>query len=490
MEYKEIFDFESGRLFELFKLLKSVDTSISLEQLSIEIDVSQKTILRYIKKVKKLFEIYQLENHLAIVSRSKNSFYLKRDNDLYSEIFLVQYLSNLPEVIFLKAIIEEETILTKNLAEKLLISESCLRRRVKRINDRLKKFGVYLRRGTYELSGEEEQIRELILHFYWFVYQGTNNNFLLQEKAGSRQLTQLLIDFFNMQINDIQKEALFRIIQIAIWRYQKGKAIKIKAEWQQYINESSIFAKLQEAMRINETYQYIDIEEVAYLYLIIQARFLPYFGSSMQAYIIEEHYIKKTTCYSRTIVMTNKFRHVFWEKKFKHSKDSIVASLGFHLYYELISYFYFERNQPAKVLQEAFPNFTSKLDECVSGLSKNSSIYQRIPKDALFYRYFMILSSLISPVYSEKRIFICLMTDLSLEKEIELGKRITSFFYERYNLTVIYARKTKSIMYADVILTTVFYQDLIQKHSQPVLLIGQNFSEKIFFQIENLLKKI
>lgn len=486
MEYKEIFGVESRRLLEIFKLLKSADNNTSLEKLSSELGINPKTMLRYMEKIKKLFKNYQLDNHLAICRPSTNHFYLKRDNELYLDLFIVHYLSDLPEIIFLKAIIEEEKVQAKQLAENLLLSESSMRRRVKKINDWLKKFDIRLSRGTYELEGEEVQIRALILRFYGFVYHGTKNNFLLQAKERNRQLTNQLVDFFQMKINDVQRESLFRIVKITTWRYQQGNKMRVKKEWKQYIEDSSIFPKFIEAIGLDK----LDLEELTYLYLMIQACYLPYFSLRMQAYIVEEHYVKKTSCYSKMLVTTNKLRYVFWEKKFNHSKESIVAFIGFHLYYELISNFSFERHQSTAALQEKFPSFTHKLNECLAGLIKENTIYQKIPKEALFYRYFMILSSLITPVYSEKRIFICLMTDLSLEKEKELGKRLTNFFYNRFNLVVIYARTTKSILYADMILTTVVYHALEQKYTQPILLIELDFSEDFFFKIEKLLKKV
>ncbi|MGM0217475.1 helix-turn-helix domain-containing protein [Enterococcus sp. AZ126] len=490
MDYKEILDFESRKLLGLFNLLKSTENNNSLEKLSRELNINAKTIVRSMKKLNQLFKRYQLADHLTICSRAKKYFYIKRDKDIYLELFLVQFLNDLPEVTFLKAIIEEEDIQAKQLAKHLLISESSMRRRVKKINEWLKKFNIDLKRGTYQLMGEEEQIRALILHFYWFAYQGTDNKFLLFKKEKNQQLTDQLVLFFQMQINDLQKETIFRIVQITIWRYQKGKKILIKEEWKQYIENSSIFFKFVKVIRKEVIDLDWDFEELAYLYLIIQASFLPYFGSSMQAYIIEEHYLKKTTCFLNTLIVTNKFRRVFWDKKFSHSKTSVVAFLGFHLYYELISGFLFEKNQSVKSLQTKYPNFMRKLDEGLFELIKKHEIYQRIPNDALWYRYFMILSSLISPVYNEKRLFVCLMTDLPLEKETELGQRITDFFSNTFNLVVIYARTSHSIAYADIVLTTVFYQALNHKYNKHVLIIEPDFSETVFFQIEKLLKKV
>ncbi|EOL43380.1 helix-turn-helix domain-containing protein [Enterococcus caccae] len=490
MDYKEILDVESKKLLGLFNLLRATDDGKSLETLSKELELNAKTIIRSIKKLKKLFIHYQLENQLAIGCHERNLFYLKRDNNLYLEIFLVQYLSDLPEIIFLKTIIEGNSGSTDKLIETMSISESSLRRRANKINRWLKKYNMSLKRGSWELLGEEEQIRALVLDFYWFAYQGQKQKLMILAKENSRQLCTKLISFFNMQINDLQKEMLSRMIQITVWRHQSGYKVRIKKHWKQYIENSAVFTNFIRSMETEREVTKLNFEELTYIYLMIQAYFLAYVGSNMQAFLIEEHYLKKTTCYAMTLTTSRKLRQVFWGEKINHSKKSVVAFLGFHLYYDLISGFFFEKVQLKTVFEENYPIFTCKLNEAVDELIKENLYYQSIPKEALNFRYFMILSSLISPVYNEKRIFICLMTDLPLEMEVDIGNRITNFFMNKFNLVVIYARTSNSISYVDIILTTVVYQAINCKYPQPTLLIEPDISEILLFQIESLIKKV
>ncbi|MGX7262915.1 helix-turn-helix domain-containing protein [Enterococcus crotali] len=490
MEYEEMLDFESRKLLRIFNLLSANNESSSLEELSVKLGINSKTIARTLKKIKNLIDHYQLDEHLEICCRLKNQFYLKRTNDLYVAIFLVRYLNDVPEIIFLKAVIEEKTIQTKQLAKRLLISESSMRRRVKKINEVLKKMAIRLKWGTYELVGEEEQIRALILHFYWFAYQGMENDFLMEEKVRSQRLTNQLTHFFQMKINDLQKESLFRIVQIAAWRSRNGRKVWIKKEWKQYIENSVIFTRFIAVMKGENKVDSWDFDELTYLYLIVQANFLPYFDPSVQTFIIQEHYSKKTTSYRKTHLATQKFKQVFWDKEFNQSNASMLSFLSFHLYYELISDFPFGRNPTIVDLEKKYPCFMRKIEEGIGELTEAHTSYQKIPKEALYSRYFIILSSLISPLYNEKRVLICLMTDLSLEKEKELGKRIINFFEYKFNLMVIYARTSGSISCADIILTTVIYQALEQQHAQRVLFIDPIFSEEVFFKIENLIKKV
>ncbi|WP_271492025.1 helix-turn-helix domain-containing protein [Enterococcus sp. 5H] len=488
MEYSKIFDFESNKLLELFTLLNTANDVYSIEELSSKLQVDPKTILKYIKKLGELFELYYLADQLTISNIIRNQFYLKKDNELVSEQFLINYLNSLPEIIFLKSIIEGNKIQTMQFAETLSISESSLRRRVRKISNWLEHRNLYLKRGTYELIGDEAQIRAFILHFYWFVYRGIKNSFLQQENEESTLLTNHILHFFQLQVNDLQKESILRIVQITNWRYQKGKEINFKEEWYQYITASRLFSKFVEALRHTESTFLQNMDELAYVYLTIQASFLPYYGKSLQGFTIQEHFLEKTTSYMNTLCVANNLKQKFWEKEFDFTQENLAAFLSFHLYYEMIYGFSFERDQSVPIIKEKYPAFSAKLEAVLLEVVNGNSYLNIIPKSNQFYRYFMILTSVISPIYYERKIVICIMTDFSIEKEHELGKRLRHFFYGKFNMTVIYARTSKSIFYANVILTTIIHQRSFKNYERPIVLLDTNFSETIFFEIEELIK--
>lgn len=489
MKYNEIFDFEANKLLELFSLLNAIDEVYSVEKLSIKLRIDPKTIMKYIKKLQDLFKRYHLEEHLDICCKQKNHFYLVRDSELSPEIFRVRYVNDLPEIMILKSIIEEKNVQTMQFVKKMSISESSVRKRVRKINEWLKQINLQLRRGTYEIIGEEEQIRAFILNFYWYVYQGTKNSFLLQETDRCEKLTNRLINFFQMQINDLQRETIFRIIQISIWRYRKGNKIKIKKEWHQYIKRSKLFSSFVETLWHNDSVYFQSKEELSYLYLIIQANFLSFYGRSILSFVIQEHFLKKTTCFQNTLQVTAKLKKVFWEKEFSYTKENLAAFLSFHLFYELISGFSYERNQSISIIQLNYPRFTAKLNDCLEELANEKTIPLEIPEKNQFYRYFMILTTQISPVYYEKKLVICLMTDFSIEKEQELGRKITQFFCHKVNMTIIFARTSKSIVYADLILTTTIYQATLKKCQQSVILLDSYFSDDFLPEIDKFIKK-
>lgn len=490
MNYNEIFDFESKKILDLFTLLNGAREPYSIDDLSKKLNIDPKTISKYIKKINKLILTYQLDSYIKIVIENKNQLYMKKDNELYAGHFRTEYLSSLPEIIFLKLVIENKSISTNDFAKELAISESSLRRKIRKINEWLSQIDLQLKRGTYELLGEEERIRAFILNFYWFLYQETPPSFLNQTRLKSKRMANQVLTFFQLQINEIQKETIVRIIQISCWRFQLGKRMKVKRKWRRYITDSPVFSGFCDFLWQQLSFSFLTIDELSYLYLILQANFLPYYGKQTQSLVIQEHFQQRTSCYENTLLVTDTIKQTFWEKEFEYTQGSLAAFLSFHLYYELMTNYTVERELSVYPVKKNYPIFSKKLEECLKKVSLIQPMLKEIPKTHQFRRYFMILTSLISPIAYEKKFIVCIMTDLSIEKEQDIGRQITYFFYEKVNLSIMYARTSKSIIYADVILTTKIHQKLFKKYKRPIIVFDASDFQEIFSKIEKIIEQV
>jgi hypothetical protein len=488
MDFMQLLDFESSNLLNLF-LLMTPNKQIPLEELSYQLQLNPKTIVRYIKKLQRLVHRFDLKDQLTIKNTIKAHVCLEYKQIISLEHFRIRYLSNIPEIVFLKAAIEAKEIRTKELAEQLSMSESNLRKRVKKIHDWLQENHIQLKRGSYELIGEEAKLRMFIFHFYEFVYRSSKPSFLMVDRKLLQQTTDHVYSFFQLHLNELQKSSLSRLIQVFLWRFLNGKLIKIKKEWNEYLSQSHYFPMFYQSFYLSKPAKSISREELAFLFLIVQAKYLSYFNLHKQSGFIYEHYCNRTSCYLKTLAAVTKFKQVFWEHTVTYSKESIAALLGFHLYHEIVIESLFEQIPKQLKMKEQYPIFSRKLEKCLYELKIESNGYKQIPEKSLFYRYFLIFTSLISPVSCERKIFICLMTDFPLEKEVDLGKRILQFFAHKYNIEVIYARRISSFLYSDIILVTRIDPVFYKEHAKKILLIEAEELSAIFETLEELLSK-
>lgn len=490
MEFLELLDFETSKLWELILRLSSTEKNIKLEELACDLLMDKKTIIRYLRKLENMFEKAKLNDYLTIVFCAKNELSLKKESELFLENFLVYFFEHIPELYFLGYAVRGEQMTVKGLAQELCISESNLRKRMKKINDWLKKINIHLKHGTYELLGDEEQIRILTYHYYQFVFRGTIKHFLLKDRQISLLVT-FNVSFFKLQINEIQKESLARMIEIILFRYEKNCKINIRPHWKQYTVQNTQFLNYLKQLKEQLFFNRLNLAEFMYLYLFIQSVFSPYFHRKIQTHMIQEHYQKRTSCYQHTLLSANKFKQIFFEKKFVLPKEQMVSLLGFHLYYELFSQIdWIECSNNKENIAKQYPKFNEKMQQCVVELIKEETIYERIPFNSLFSRYFQILTATLSPTYNEKKIMISLMTDFSIEEEINLGEKISMYFYKKYNIVLTYARKTVSILYSDIILTTVVHQSLAEKYTEKIVLLHTKDSKIYLDQIEKKIKQV
>ncbi|MTD38667.1 hypothetical protein GIX45_08495 [Erwinia sp. CPCC 100877] len=488
MYFMQLLDFESSKRLELFLSLKP-NKMIPLEDLSCQLQLNPKTISRYTRKIQKLIRQFHLSDQLRINTDIRAHLCLECEQYSALELFRVRYLLNIPEIVFLKAVIESKAIRTKELAEQLAMSESSLRKRVRKIHDWLRAGNFQLKRGTYELEGDEAELRMLIFYFYEFVYRSNNPTFCALDKKLLQQVTNHIYSFFQLHINELQKSSLSRLIQVSLWRFLNGKKFKIKQQWEKYLLRSRYFSVFYQTFRLSKPSVSIDRDELAFLFLMIQAKYFSYFSLHRQSGFIHEHYCNKTSCYLKTLAVVTKFKKVFWEHTLKYTKETIAALLGFHLYHEIVAEILFEKIPEKLNLKEQYPNFSRKLEKCLYELKAEGNFCETMSEQSAFYRYFLILSSLISPVSYERKVFICLMTDFPLEKEVELGKRIIRFFANSYNIAVIYARRISTFLYSDVILVTRIDPDLYKKYPNKLLLIDEEESNAFLEELEQLLIK-
>lgn len=488
MDFMQLLDFESTKLLNLF-LSMTPNKIIPLEELSCRLQLNPKTIIRYIKKLQRLVHQFDLKDQLTINNTIRAHVCLECKQSLSLEQFRIRYLSNIPEIIFLKTAIEAKEIQTKQLAEQLSMSESNLRKRVKKIHDWLRANNIQLKRGTYELIGDEAKLRLVIFYFYEFVYRSSKSSFLAIDKKLLQQVTNHVYSFFHLHLNELQKSSLGRLIQVSLWRCLNGKVIKIKNEWHEYLSQSHYFPVFYQTFYLSRSANSISRDELAFLFLIIQAKYLSYFSLHRQSGFIHEHYCNKTSCYAKTLAAVHKFKQVFWEHSINYSKETVAALLGFHLYHEIVIKILFEQIPKQLKMKEQYPNFSRKLEKCLYELKIERNDYKQISEKSLFYRYFLILSSLISPVLYERKIFICLMTDFPLEKEVALGKRIFRFFANTYNIEVIYARRISSFIYSDIILVTRIDPVFYKEHATKILLIEADEPNTMLEDLEEFLSK-
>ena len=483
MNYTEILDFESKKLLQTFALLRNSTNPVLISELTKKINVDKKTTMRYLKKIMYLIQEYGLENSLKIINVSKSEINLVSNNELDLEFFKMKLLGSIPEIVIIQKVLGEQLFQTFELADELGMSESSVRKRMQKINYWLNTYQLKLKRATYQLIGPEIQVREFMLQFNWLLNQGINNELLLDVEGVFEQLYRQITIFFQLNLNSSQKNQLICVLKIAYKRSKEKQVPQLEETFNSYLLNSFLFRSFKEMLA--PTFSH---EEIGYLFLIIQAKFLSFFSKEKQAHVLREHYIEKTVCFNQTSVATKALKSTFREFNLVYTKESICYLLSFHLYYQLVKNFSFEKLEQVEELMVIYPNFFKKLTTVIIDLQEKHSFFRQINQLTMKLRYFTILSTLISPIQDETKRIIYLVTDFSFEEEKKLADNITCYFKDKYNIHVIHGRRASSLKYAKIIVATAISQVLLEQEGCPVLLIDSMTLEELFLKIDKYLK--
>lgn len=195
----------SERQSKIIQILLKETTFVSAQELSVNLQISMKTIQTEIQEINGLFET-------AVIESKKGKGYRVLDRERLSEsVFIVAKKEENREILILKEILLHGEVEYYKLADSLFISTSTLNKDIKHLNDKIslnfKNLKIVRRNNVLVLNCGEDEKSKLLAYF------------LLEESENSSFDISVLETYFDTL--DVWK------IQEVIVQYVKMKQIKI-----------------------------------------------------------------------------------------------------------------------------------------------------------------------------------------------------------------------------------------------------------------------
>lgn len=486
MELTDILDFETKKILEIIAVLRRTPKELTLRMLADELSVHVKTVAKYIEKVQKLLIEHGLNGQLKLAVFKRDKLIFTMENPWYLECFRICLIQKVPEVRILEEILHSPSTI-KKLSFQLKEGEPQIKKRLTRIRRWLHPLSLTLRRNTFELSGNELQIREFAQQFYQLVsfQQHRLNQYFFNQEV--ELIFRRIMLFFHMRLNYLEEQQLMMLIFIQLVRIRKKKAVLLEASLEKYCLNSSLFSDFLVHIQ-QENIQPMPVEESMYLFLAVQSRFSVNFSQRIKEKFIYENHMNKTTAYIEAAKGAEMLKNSFKEHEFLFDKQVYTSLLSFHLYYTMTDYLLYEDVSLLKLLSVTYPASFNKLKRGISKISKENRHFQTITKSQLLFRYFLIFSEMVSPVLLERQKNIYLILDCGPERKKYLTKRIAAHFKNRKNLRFVEGKIYSEYKNADVILTTAIHSFFIdQSLTCPILMISELSMETLLLQLETFL---
>nr|OTP19144.1 hypothetical protein A5888_000958 [Enterococcus sp. 9E7_DIV0242] len=426
---------------------------------------------------------------MVLSVQGRDSLTLEMENPWYLEKLRICLIQRSPAITMLNRIIRNNFTI-KEFSAQLKESIPQVKKRVTRIRRWLQPLQLTLRRNTFELTGEEVQIREFIHQFYQITSYPLDESEYSSFSEEAEFVYRKIVLFFHMRLNFLQEQQLFSIISIQLDRINRRKSVVFNESHRSYCLNSSLFASLLSQLK-QRTGMALSTEEYMYLFLMVQAKFSDNFNQRIKEKFIHENYINKTTAYIQTSYGAELLKSSFKECDFLFDKDVYTSLLSFHLYYDLISTMLYEDISLIEQSFSTYPVLFHKLSDGFQKVKKENLHFQRITKLQFLFRYFFIFSEMLSPVSIEPQKNIYLVLNWKQEQKKQLTKTIASHFKNRKNIRFVEGKIYSEYKNADVILTNLIHPFFIEQDVHcPVLTIPEIPEEVLLKQLEQILSGI
>lgn len=486
MDITIILGFETKKMLEILTFLQQQSREVPLKKLADEMSVHVKTVVKYVGKLQVLINEYRLSEQLSLSVQKRDRLLLEMENPWYLEKFRIDLIERTPEIMILDKIISSSFNI-KEFSIQLKESEPQVKKRVTKIRRWLQPLRLTLKRNTYELVGDEVQVREFVHQFYRIRSYNLNRTKEPLYADEIERIYRKIVLFFDMRLNYLQEQQLLSIISIQHTRFESGKSVTISDSLKNYCLNSPLYASLTAQLKQRNKIMF-SVDEYMYLFLVVQSKFSENFSQTQKEKFIYENYINKTTAYIQAAYGAQLLKNSFKEHDFLFDKHVYTSLLSFHLYYELTDFLLYEDISLFKQLLITYPVLFSKLNKGFRQILTENSHFQRITKAQLLFRYFFIFSEMLSPVLLERQKNIYLVLDWGSEQKEYLIQTISSYFKNKKNLRFVDGKIYSEYKNADVILTTAIHPFFIeQKLDCPVLTVTELSVDVLLKQLDQIL---
>lgn len=395
---------------------------------------------------------------LPLFIRDKQGYQMViAENELEQEQFLIHLIRHTLSIQMLEEMIGETVDSLHGFSNAFFISETTAHRKLSEIKGRLARSGIQLRRGSYQLAGDEMNVRMYLSIYYWRLFRGKIWPFRQIDQQIVSQIADATMAFFDVDFHEMKKRRLEYLIAASLLRESQHHKIT-EATVAPYLKQNDLFDSFsREITPILPAYHQTETA-VGYLYLALLTREEYYQQADKMTAIKKNYQQQEILFYQHYQQITRQLIENLQTEDRPQGKQLLDQAQGYllsgHLFVELFpklerginadSFWRPSLQRPMlhQWLKKHFDEIREKTGE--ESFSEHS---------LLFHRYMTILKEL--PEFSPHLpcIRILLLTDLPLFEEDVLIKDLTHFFKRNYRL--LFLRKPSEASY-DLCLTTSY----------------------------------
>lgn len=453
-----LLDANSRNILSILSVVSEKNEWFTIHEISERLNVVERTIQRYILQLKDCIERFnegeKEEDRLFLYYEKYKGVYLDTPKGQGLNRFKQLILEQDETFVMLKQIFFEEFQSVTKYSLDHYISESKVRKSIKKIRQYLKRYQLSLSNISFQIMGEEKQIRLLTFYLTWYGFKGYDWPFKHISKDKVYEMVEILNQSFEMKLTETQKKQLAYMLAINLFRFRKNHVVSFETEWENYVDLNEMTQQLPFLQLIFLKNQERITSEIYFYLLLIQLRLNVYHSKQYKEYTLEYHQVHQ----SDVFVVTHHFVQSFHEQLVPIPQEFyetfFMTSFCSHLFCKLFrqATLMVEGHSNLSDTQEKYAVLYSQMHHLVDSVYSKTNNNIFLQKRFLIQKY-MLLFSMIKPLtHFEPTIGVLLESDLPyLTKEL-LERELINRYSGQYHLSFNEVYDEEKV---DIVLTNV-----------------------------------
>ncbi|MGX7148439.1 helix-turn-helix domain-containing protein [Enterococcus ureasiticus] len=492
---EDIFDLLEDQNKIMLKLLEIISEShrwYSVNELSLRLNVVERTIQRY---------IHQLEDTVAEYNEVKDS-YIQLNYEKYNGVQLETesgsnyiefktYILETDETIqILKKIMFEEFYSVKKYAMTYFVSENAVRKSLKKINVFFDLYSLSLSRSSFQVMGEEKNIRIIAYIIGWVAFKGVIWPFDSIDQRKAYQTVDNFSEAFKLKFSNIQRKQMAYMLAINLIRFRKNHVIELDPEWKNYVNLPALMQTLPVMTDLVEMYHIHVESEMCFYVLLLQMKIKVFESEELKQRVFDYHEKCQSDIFQATHLFVKRFHEKLMPIPEELRERFFLTSFCAHLFCKVFNQLQVDIDGH-QIMHEAdydYPALKEKLNSFINELHEETGITLFLSHEFLAQKYILLFSS-ISPLnYYEPPIRIFLDSDLPFFVKQTIITKISDRFKHDFNIIFL---KDQQLQQSDIVLTNIPNTiEEEQRFTYKVHLFDFPIKLRDFIEIERKLKLV
>lgn len=479
-------------ILKLVNILVESYHGYSTNELSLRINVTERSIQRYIRQLKDLVSQYNEEKdkNLQVDFERYNGVRLRSDSGSNFMDFKTYIWENDATIQIFRYVMFEEFYSVKKYSLAHFTSESAVRRSLKKIDQFLTLYNLSLKRNTFEIVGKEKDIRIVSYILGWVIFKGTSWPFDSIDQAKAYQAVDVFTEFFKLKLSIIQRKQMAYILAINWIRFRKKHFIEIEDNWLNYVDLTSLKSSLSFLTNFKEEYHIYEDSELYFYVLLLQMKAKIFDSAEFKKRVFRYHKARQSDVYLATELFMKQFSEEFMPVPKELQERFFITSFSAHLFCKTFKNIKvdIDGHQNLNELDYDYPVLKEKIYLFIESLQEKSNDDLFLEKNFLFQKYILLFSAIAPLNFYEPSIEIFLDSDLPLFVKKNIMTKISDRFKHDFNIVFL---DTQQLMEADLILTNIpNIIDEEQRFTYRIHLFDFPFKSKDFIDLEIQLRQI